>query len=279
MFKLASSCSLLSLVMVIGLVGCGAADEDVDQSSQLLVTDGVEAVSTNDQATDSLTDSSFEAVPSADPAMAADALVAAPAEPVDTGCRSRAKDPNDPNTVIITLTNCKGRFGRHSVSGTEIVHFTKDAANPTMIHADFTSQGLTMDGKAASHTASADITIDGATRHIDWNGAFNTVTDAGVAVAHTSDLTIDVDTTAKCRTRNGTAQTTIGDRQLSTTFTDVKVCRGAAGVRMCPTGTVTHSGQRNGKSITVTLAFDGTSTAVATLPNGNTINKTLLCGG
>lgn len=208
MFKLASSCSLLSLVMVVGLVGCGAADENVDQSSQLLVTDGVEAVSTNDQATDSLTDSSFEAVPSADPAMAADALVAAPAEPVDTGCRSRAKDPNDPNTVIITLTNCKGRFGRHSVSGTEIVHFTKDAANPTMIHADFTSQGLTMDGKAASHTASADITIDGATRHIDWNGAFNTVTDAGVAVAHTSDLTIDVDTTAKCRTRNGTAQTT-----------------------------------------------------------------------
>ena len=56
MFMLASSCSLLALVIIsaagAGLMGCGAADENVDQSSQLLVTDGVEAVSTNDQATD-----------------------------------------------------------------------------------------------------------------------------------------------------------------------------------------------------------------------------------
>lgn len=275
MFKLASSCSFLSLVIVAGaaLIGCGSAEESVDQTTQLLATDGAEAVSSNDQATDSLTDAAFEAIPSSDAAMAADAVNAAPPEAIDGKCRSRAKDPNDPNTVIITLTDCRGRFGKHSVSGTELVHFTNGDA--TMVHADFESQNLTIDGKPASHTATADVTIDGAVRHIVWNGGFTTVTDAGAPVDHSSDLTIDVDTGAHCRTRNGTAQTTIGDRQLSTTFTDLKVCRSVDGARACPTGSVSHT--RGDKSVSV--VFDGTSTAVVTGPGGKTFELQLACGG
>lgn len=276
MLKLNSSCSILSLVLVAGagLIGCGSGEEEsIDQATQLLATDGVEAVNSNDQATDSLTDATFEAVPSADVMMAADAVVAAPEEAIDGKCRTRAKDPNDPTKVIITLNNCKGRFGRHSVSGTVIVQFTPGDAN--MMHADFTSQGLTIDGKAANHSASAEITFENGARHIVWTGGFDTVSDSGEAIVHTSNLTIHVDTVAKCRTRNGTGQTTIGDRQMSTTFTDLKVCRGDLGVRSCPTGSVSHT--RGDKSVSV--AFDGTNVAVVTGPKGQTFEKTLMCGG
>ena len=102
MFKSASSCSFLSLVIVAGaaLIGCGSGEESVDQTTQLLSADGAEAVESNEQSTSSLTDSTFEAIPSVDPAAAADALVGAPVESVDGKCRSRAKDPSDPNTVI-----------------------------------------------------------------------------------------------------------------------------------------------------------------------------------
>lgn len=277
MLKLSATCSILSLVLVAGagLIGCGSGEEEsVDQTTQLLSSDGAEAEMTSDQSTDSLTDATFEALPSADVMMAADAVAGAPNELLDGSCRTRAKDPNDPNTVIITLNNCKGRFGRHTVSGTEIVHFTQ-GADANTIHAEFTSQNLLIDGKPANHTATADITIDGDMRHIVWSGGFDTMSDKGEAIVHSSNLMIDVDRAAHCRTRNGTAQTTIGDRQLSTSFQDFKVCRGVGDVRMCPTGTVSHT--RGDKSVSVT--FDGTNVAEVTGPRGQTFERTLACGG
>ncbi len=275
MNKLASSCSFVSLVVAFGLIGCGGGggEESIDSATQALATDGVEAVNSSDQATDSLTDATFEAVPSADVMLAADSVASAPDEAVDGKCRTRAKDPNDPSKVIITLNECKTRFGRHSASGTIIVQFSQ-GADANTLQAVFTSQGLTIDGKPATHSATADIMIDGMTRHIEWNGGFDTVSDSGEAISHTSALTIHVDKATKCRTRNGTGQTTVGDRQMSTTFTDFQVCRNDMGIRMCPTGSVSHT--RGDKSISV--AFDGSNVAVVTTPKGNTFEKSLLCG-
>ena len=274
MFKLASSCSLLSLVLVAGLIGCGSGEESVDSTTQLLSTDGAEAVSSNEQATGSLTDATFDVAPSPDPAAAADAVVGAPEEAVDGKCRTRAKDPNDPNTVIITLTNCKGRFGRHSVSGTEIVHFTSGGADT--LHAEFASQDLTIDGHAATHSATADVTFTADARHIVWKGGFNTTTEKGEAVVHSSDLTIDVDKATRCRTRSGTAETSVGERGVSTSFEDFKVCRRADGDAACPSGSVTHTRKATGRSVTVD--FDGSSTATVTGPNGGTFELQLSCG-
>lgn len=271
--------SLVALSLLLGstTVGCGrlsGGGEAIDAATEALATDGAEAVASNDTSTSGLTDLSLEAV-SAEPADAADALVMAPPDAADGSCRSRAKDPNDPHTVIITLVNCVGRFGKHHVSGTEIIHFTKGEG--PVLHADFHSEGLTIDGKPASHTASADITFAPGSRTIAWQGALSRVGKNGGAVEHSSDLTIVVDTASHCRTRNGSAVTSFGDRQIDTTFEDVSVCRDETGHFGCPTGEVTHTNAQNGKQVTV--SFDGSDQALVTGPKGQTFEKELVCGG
>jgi hypothetical protein len=276
MKSFASSRALVSLFLVASgaLAGCkeGGADS-VDQATQLLSSDGDSAVAADDQSTISLTDATFEAAPSADPSAAATALAAAPSETVDAKCRSRRRDPGDPSTVIITLTDCTGRFGVHHVSGTEIVHFTQGTGG--VLHADFHSEGLTVDGRAATHTASADITFQGTSRHVAWQGSWDATTAGGEAAAHTSDLSIDVDTATHCRTRNGTAVTTIGTREVDSSIQGLVTCRDADGDAGCPTGTVTHTGKVNGKSVTV--AFDGSDQATITTPKGISFERPLVC--
>jgi hypothetical protein len=275
MTKLISSRSILALAAVLAssAAACsGQPTEAIDQASQALSEDGQTAVDSNEQSTGALTDAAFD-VASADPAAAADAMVAAAPPAVDGKCRTRAKDPSDPSTVIITLTDCTGRFGKRHVSGTEIVHFTKGAGG--VLHADFHSENLTFDGRPASHTASADITFANGQKHVSWVGAFETTSAEGLARNHTSTLTIDVDTSTHCRTRNGSAVTTIGDRRIDTTITGLMVCRSADGDAACPMGTVTHTNQANGK--TVTVSFDGTDQATITTPKGVTIERPLTC--
>lgn len=277
MNSFASSRSRVALFLVLGgaAAGCqsAAGADSVDQATQALSTDGATVIDASDQSTSALTDATFDAVPSADPGAAADALAAAPAADVDAKCRSRAKDPGDPHTVIITLTDCTGRFGKRHVSGTERVHFTLGADG--VLHADFTSQGLTVDGRAATHTASADITFASGARHVAWQGAWDTTSAGGEAVAHTSDLTIDVDTATHCRTRDGSALTTIGSREIDTTIQGLKTCRDADGDAGCPTGEVTHTGKVSGKVVTV--AFDGSDLATITTPKGATFEKQMTC--
>lgn len=274
MYKLVSSRSLFVMATLAAtLVGCQGGGVSVDATTQLLSSDGEAAVSSNDASTVSLTDATFDAAASADPAAAASALAAAPPAPVDGKCRSRAIDPSDPHTVIITLTDCTGRFGKHHVSGQEIVHFT--LGDNGVLHADFHSEGLTFDGRPATHTASADITFDGAGRHVAWQGSFDSTSDGGEALAHTSDLTIDVDTVAHCRTRNGTAKTTIGGREIDSSIQDLRTCRDADGDAGCPTGEVVHTREPSGKVVTV--SFDGTDQATITTPRGVTFEAPLTC--
>jgi len=279
MIKVALTRSALafSLVLAGAAVGCGVnpGAESTDAATQELASDGNDAVQASDQGTIDMTDATFELAGANDATLVADALVTAPSDPIGGKCRTRAKDPSDPHTVIITLTHCTGRFGNKDVSGTEIVHFTMGAAG--VIHADFHSENLTAGGKPASHTATADITVSGTTRTIAWQGAWERTNDKGLAVTHTSDLTITVDTAAHCRTRNGTAVTHVGDREIHTTITDLKVCKDESGAPGCPTGEVVHANQANGK--TVTVKFDGSNQAAVTTSKGVTFDRTMTCGG
>src|SRR5262249_24009990 len=131
----------------------------------------------------------------------------------------------------------------------------------------FHSQNLTANGHPINHSASADITINGAERDITWDGNYTRQTATGVTVSHTSKLSIVVDTSARCLTSNGTAQTMVGSREVDTTIKDFKICE-ESGIIGCPMGTVTHTAKASGK--TVTVDFDGTNQAEVTGPNGNT---------
>ena len=122
----------------------------------------------------------------------------------------------------------------------------------------------------------ADITFAEGSRTIAWQGALEREGKNGGTVNHSSDLSIVVDTVAHCRTRNGTAVTSFGDREIDTSFEDVKVCRDASGAFGCPTGQVTHTNAASGKQITVD--FDGSDQATVTGPKGQTFEKPMICG-
>jgi hypothetical protein len=262
---------LLSIALLMLAPACSSGG--ADGATEQLATDGAAVVSASDNATIGLSAGAFEAPTSADATLAPSALAVAPPDPGDAGCRTRQLDPSDPSTVIVTLHDCTGLFGRRVVSGTELIHFSAGANG--VLHADLQSQNLTVDGRPASHVASADITFDGARRNVSWQGSWQGMSEAGEAVSHSSDLTIDVDTTAHCRTRNGTAETSIGTREIASTITNVKVCRDADGDAGCPTGSVVHTRVATGKELTVT--FDGSDQAEITTPKGASFELPLVC--
>jgi hypothetical protein len=253
------------------VAGCGNGGEATDAAEEQLATDGTEAMSASSQSTN-LASVVFEGVTQTDPTKAAGEL-GAPTKLWPAGCVTRAKDPTNPNVVDVTFNDCIGPFGLVHLNGTEIVTFSPGSNGA--LHVNITGKDLTANGKPITYSADADVTFSGAQRNVVWHGSWTRTTEKGLTVAHTSDLTIDVDTSAGCSTSNGTAQTTVESRGVNTTITGYEVCRDSTGAIDCPTGSVTHTGKLSGK--TVTIKFDGSDVADVTGPAGHTFDVPLIC--
>ena len=190
-----------------------------------------------------------------DPQGAVSATIAAPDS---HGCRTRVKDPLLPNVVHVFLDNCTGRFGRHTVSGEVVITFSKKESGS--LHAEHRSVGLTIDGRAATTTASADITFDSDLRHVGWHGEKVTTSEKGEQVNRVAEHTIEVNRTTGCSVFNGTAKVTRGDRVIDAVLTEMTSCEGTDGSRDCPTGLIEATVE--GRNVEITKTFDGTATAV-----------------
>jgi hypothetical protein len=270
-FRSALVCSVL--VFGAAMVGCSAkSSEPVDSTDQDLATAGSESEAAAEQST-SLGNLVFFSVASQDPTVAA-VSIAADTKLWPTGCATREKDPTNPLVVHITLNNCTGPRGLVHLNGQETVVLSKSAGGA--LHAELSSQNLTANGKPITHTASADITVMGNLRDVAWKGAWTRTNDKGTTISHTSDLAIVVDTSAQCRTTNGSAVTMVGTREIDTTVADYKICKGPNGADECPSGKVTHTAKATGREISV--EFDGSNEATVTGPKGGTFDVALVCG-
>ena len=97
----------------------------------------------------------LHAVASAEPGAPKAAADAVLAEKDPGGCRTRTRDAELPNVVHVTLRDCVGHLGRHHVSGEIRVTFSD---NPDgSLHAEHESVWLTIDGRPATRTATADL--------------------------------------------------------------------------------------------------------------------------
>ncbi len=275
--QLVSSAALLVLGATL-IAGCRAkatdtgSGEAIDSDTQALASDGVDEATSRAQATH-LGNLVFAAVMSPDPDKASGEVAGGPSQLWPAGCLTRTKDATNPRVVHLTFDHCTGPFGLVKVTGEEVVTFDK-AADGKLV-ASFASVNLKANGKPLTHSATAEITVAGDERTVDWQGAWTRVNGKGLTVAHTSDLTIKVDRATRCRVENGTAKTTVGDREVDTTIEDVKLCPNAAGQEGCPSGTVTHTAKKSGK--VVTIEFDGSDQATITGPKGNAFEAQLVC--
>jgi hypothetical protein len=264
-----SSRALAGFALLALVADCGGA-ASVDEVQ--LAADGTQAMMSSQQST-SLANVVFESVTRTDPVQAAAQLVASATALWPTGCATRAEDPVDPRVTHVTYNDCIGPFGLVHLDGEVVMTFSAGVGGG--LHTALAGVSLTANGHPITYTATADIAIRGTTRRVEWQGSWTRVDALGATVVHTSDLNIDVDTVAACRTANGTAKTTVGGREVDTTISDYEVCRNIDGEEACPSGTVTHTGRISGES--VTIDFDATDTAEVTGPVGRPFPESLLC--
>lgn len=253
--------------------GCSATTTDDDE----LAGDGIEVITSSSQAMH-LGSMVFEPVTQSDPEVAASEVVGPPSSLWPSGCVTRTKDANDPRVAHVVLDDCTGPYGLLHLTGEVLVTFSLGAGGA--LHAEIAGVDLAANGKPIDFAASADITSTTTTRHVVWSGHWNRTNDKGLALDHTSDLTVDIDTAAGCRAVDGSASTTVtpsgGEaRGVESTFADVKVCKNPDGNDACPSGTVTHTGKVS--EATVTCAYDGSATAAITGAGGRTWEIDLVC--
>jgi hypothetical protein len=189
--------------------------------------------------------------------------------PGPPACVTRATDPAAAR-MTVTLDGCAGPFGLGRLSGDIAVAFL--ANDDGSLHADQQGRGLTADGAPVTFSASADITLSGATRNARLHAAWTHTNDRGEVVAHSADFTIVLDVTRRCRDVNGAAVTTIGGREVDTAVQDYRICERADGSDACPSGTLDHTRPADGAMSTA--LFDGTE--VATVTAGRAVERVWL---
>lgn len=245
--KLSLSRVGLFVAMALASAACGAPDEESGEGAD----EGTSAMD------DGLTAQAVGRLETADPEAAAKALV----EGTDPdGCRTRVVDATLPNVVHVYLDHCTGRFGRkghHVVTGEMRVTFSANADGT--LHAEHESVVLTIDEREATRWASADITLDGNLRHIDWQGETHTTTEDGEELSRVAQHLVDVDRDSQCAVLNGSAEVHKGDRQSQWVLSGLTSCERPEGGRFCPTGLI--EGDVVSRDVHITKTFDGSATA------------------
>ncbi len=249
-----------------------ACSGPVDPIEEQIAADGSEGMAASTQST-SLAGVVFDGVSVADPAEAAGQL-GAPGQLWPSGCVTRARDAVEPDVVHVTFADCSGPFGLLDIDGEVTV--TLSAGPAGALHVAFAGLGLTAGGGPVTFSATADTTFPTLTmREVVWQETWLRTDAAGELVTHDSDVTLAVDTLAGCRTLDGSARTTVADRQVDSTLRGYRICHDLTGAEGCPSGSVIHTGEPSGK--VVTIAYDASDTAHVTGPKGDTFEVALGC--
>lgn len=236
--------------------GCGAASTEDD------VFDDEKAVTTASALDLGTSSSELGDLGSMDPTEAARSLATSSDSSKRDGCRTRTVDPASPNVVNVTLDGCTKRFGRHVLSG----HLTVTlSSNPDgSLHAETKSSDLTVDGRPLSRKVSADITVNGDERRVVRRAEQSGTKPNGDEFVQTRDELVVINKATRCRTVNGTGRTVVGGtRTIVSTLRALETCETAEDEDLCPTGSIEHVNQANGK--TVVKTFDGSTTATVTV--------------
>lgn len=168
---------------------------------------------------------------------------------------------------------CTGPYGMTEFRGTVTSTYERANGTLTITHeaTGFKINGATISGKrVVTYTRTGSVFTK--TRNGDWTGT----TKQGIEISHEAAFTSTYDVSSKCVTRNGSAATTIGERELDLTVADYKRC--GIGSLGCPeSGKVTLSRTKNGETAQVSLEFLGGREYTVTGPRGRSTTFALVC--
>lgn len=258
--------------------GCGAEREDTDDMSsgtgteqvsseeQALVSDGTEVEQASSLASElaAIPTLAISAEPS--PEEAAEAQSAATAFFQPEGCLTVAQSGN---VVTYTFDHCTGPWGLIELNGQEIATFTPgDQAGSLAL--ELHSADLTANAAPLDLDAVAQVTFPEGGKQIAWTGHLAVGLADGLTGTLDADLLWMVDA-QDCRTTNGGATGSVGERGLTATFEELSRCGGSG---TCAAGSITVE---TAMGLSATLELDGTATATITGPRGSERDVPLQC--
>jgi len=177
------------------------------------------------------------------------------------------------NVVTHVFAKCTGPYGMTEFNGTVTSTYAREPGKLTVTHeaSGFSANGATVSGKRVVAYAR-----EGALITKSRTGSWSGTTAKGKPITHEASFVTTYDASAKCITRDGSAQTSIGGRAFERAIDGFKRCGiGRAG---CPeSGTVVLSRTKDGESLSVTIGFPGGAKYQVTRPNGTQVTRLLIC--
>jgi hypothetical protein len=177
------------------------------------------------------------------------------------------------NVATHVFKGCTGPYGLVGFDGTVTSTYTKGAGSLTIKHE---ASGFKINNATISGSRTVVYTLSGGVITKTRTGSWTGTTGKGKPITHTASWNASYDIAAKCVTREGSATTSVGGRELSITVDNYKRC--GIGSLGCPeSGTVVLQRTKAGESLSVTIEFLGGRQYRVTGPNGRTATRSLIC--
>lgn len=258
------------------LTGCagqstGADTSGLDSETAALVSDNAE-VDETDEAAEVGIEESLSAGSTLDPSASLEPDAVAEKSRTNPGIFFKPAgcivSTRAANVVTHVFTDCTGPYGLRSFNGTVTSTWTRIPNGYQVVHA---TKGFKINGATIDHLVTIQYTkVDGVFKRTR-NGNLSGTTAKGAAIKHTASYITTYDADARCVTRNGSAQSSIGPREWSRSIVGYVRC--GVGYLGCPeSGTVTLDGPKHD----VTLSFPG-GAWVDIVVDGKKFRRALFC--
>jgi hypothetical protein len=172
----------------------------------------------------------------------------------------------------VEYDDCTGPFGDVHVFGGADVALApgKECDEVDAVMSD--SGDLTANSVPLSYDATATIKVLGGVADVTWNASWSAPTSAGEATVD-DDLTMEQDLTTFCVTADGTGRASVANWNLTSTLKGFTVCPDA-----CPgAGHLDVTATDGSWTGTISIDFDGSSTAHAIGTQGQAFDVALVC--
>lgn len=189
-------------------------------------------------------------------------------------CVTSEIDANDPATVVHQFKACTGPWGLVRVTGKLTVHYaaTTFEGNPAL-QLEVTGDALQIRRATADFHATAIVSAKDAARTMVYKSQLSGTTQRGKALERTVDWRESWKVGEQCLSVDGTADGTIGDREIKTTIASYQRCRGE-----CPAagGKITVENFKTNEK--VVIEYTGEATAHVSQNDQPAQDVTLACG-
>jgi hypothetical protein len=283
--------ALLSIPAVTGCAHDDSASKDgdanLDSDSQQLVADDSEAADADDNMENGV-DAPLSGADAADPGTPASG---ASDEEVLEKIRTNAgkhflgrclESTRDGNKIHHVFKACRAAWSLKTFEGTVHSTYVRSGNTLTVTHDfdGFLANGATVSGeRVITYTWTKAAGSDGVVIEKHRTGNFTGQTKKGKDIKHTADFSASYDSASKCITREGSAETTLGDRTFSRTLTDYKRC--GIGAHGCPEAggklVLEKTNAAKNKDVSVSIEFEGEDKMLVTKKDGTQVERTLQC--